>query len=115
MKSLTLGFFYVAGISWALAEACIIAANGDWTPLIIFLVGFILMFATLGCVPLSNEKVDFLGGIFAILLALGLVFFTFHTAMIGSVGLAIIKGIFAIGFAIVGLISMMIPSSKAAH
>ncbi len=114
MKSLTLGFFYIAGISWALAEACIIAANGDWTPLIIFLAAFVLMFSTLGCVPLSNQKVDFLGGIFAILLALGLVFFTFHTAMTGAIGLAIIKGIFAFGFVLVGLITM-IPSSKAAH
>jgi hypothetical protein len=114
MKSLTLGFFYLAGISWALAESCILAANGDWTALIIFLAGFALMFAILGCLPLSNQTVDFWGSVFAILLALGLVYFAVHTALIGAFGLASIKGVFALGFAVIGVISFL-PSSKTAH
>ncbi|MDF1753038.1 MAG: hypothetical protein P1U89_09710 [Verrucomicrobiales bacterium] len=114
MKSLTLGFFYVVGISWALVETCIIAANGNWTPLIIFLVGFTLMFSTLGCAKISDKSVERWGGIFAMILAIGLVFLTFHTAMTGAVGLAVVKGLFAAGFVITGLISM-IPTSKSAH
>ncbi|MDF1815926.1 MAG: hypothetical protein P1V20_27245 [Verrucomicrobiales bacterium] len=114
MNSLTLGFLYVLGISWALAETCIIASNGNWTPLIIFLIGFILMFSILGCAKISDAAVERWGGIFAMLLAVGLVFLTFSTAMTGAVGLAVIKGIFALGFVVVGLVAM-IPSAKGAH
>ena len=114
MNSLALGFFYVVGISWALAETCIIAANGNWTPLIIFLVGFCLMFSILGCARVSDKAVHLWGGIFAILLAIGLVYLAIHTGVTGAVGAAVVKGIFAISFVVAGLVAM-IPSSKNAH
>ena len=117
MKSLTLGFFYLAGLSWALAETCVIASNGNWTPLILYLIGFILMFSILGCIRISDRAVDLWGGIFAILLAVGLVYLSYVTWTTGAVALAGVKTIFAIAFVVVGLISMFLPmkSSSKAH
>ena len=104
MKSLTLGFFYVLGFSWALAETCVIASNGNWIPLIVYLVLFILMFSILGCARVSDRTVEFWGAIFAVLLAVGLVFLAAQTALTGAVVMAVVKGVFSLGFVAVGLL-----------
>ncbi len=106
MNSLTLGFFYVAGISWAFTETAILASNGNWTPLILFLIYFLLMFSLLGCVRIPTRAVEILGGIFAALLAVGLVLIAIHTAVLGNVAAAAVKGVFAIGFCITGAFSL---------
>ena len=52
MNSLSLGFLYVVGVTWLLCEVCVTASGGNWTPLWLYLVGFTVMFAVLGCLPL---------------------------------------------------------------
>lgn len=107
MNSLTTGFFYVVGLSWALAESCVMASNGSWLPLIGFLVLFIVMFAVLGCIPISTKAVNFWGGLFATVLGVGLVFFAVHSYLIGSKTFGAIKILFAASFALMGILSFL--------
>ncbi len=111
MNSLTLGFFYLVGLVWGLSETCMIASNGNWTPLIIFLLGFVLLFAIVGCWPLPDEKVNFLGSIFAVILGLGLLMIavgSFFAVPEGAgVGGPIIKTLIAALFVVFGLISFV--------
>lgn len=107
MNSLTLGFLYVVGISWALSETCVMAANGAWTPLIVFLVLFLLMFSVLGCAPVSDRTAEVWGGVFALGLAALLVWMAFSTITTGAMVLGIVKAVFAIAFVIAGLVSLL--------
>ncbi len=84
MNSLSLGFVYICGLSLLLAEVCISAGNGNWTPLWLFLVLFILMFAILGCLPLSNKAIDRAGPVFSILIGVGLLGYSFGSFGAGS-------------------------------
>ncbi len=73
MNSLSLGFFYVVGFSWILCETSVSAASGNWGPLVLFTIGFILMFSILGCLPISNRAVGLAGPVFGILTGLGII------------------------------------------
>jgi len=76
MNSLTNGFLFVTALSWVLVEAAIIASIGNWWPLGLFAVGFGLMFAILGCLPVSDRFVNVAGSAFAALLGLSLLYFS---------------------------------------
>lgn len=104
MNSLTLGFVYVTGLSWLLCEVCLSAANGNWTPLTIFTIGFAVMFAILGCLRLSHRTVEMAGPIFSILIGLGILvygFGAFGTSFLGGVirllgaAFMVVLGVFA--------------------
>ena len=112
MNSLTMGFLYLTGIGWALAECCVLASNGNWIPLSLFLAGFVLMFGILGCIRISKKAVDMWGTVFALLLAAGLVFFAFATWSTGASVLGVLKGIGAAGFVVAGLLTMFSGGSK---
>ncbi|MEM9280606.1 MAG: hypothetical protein AAGA96_02160 [Verrucomicrobiota bacterium] len=105
MNSLTLGFLYVCGFSWILCETCVSASNGNWIPLILFVIGFTLMFALLGCIPLSEKAVNITGPVFSILIggsiaAYGLLAFV-DGSLIGGLlrfaGAAMMVGLGAMG------------------
>ena len=112
MNSLTLGFLYVVGISWGLAETCVVASNGNYIPLWIFLAIFLLMFCVLGCAKISDRSVEVVGGLLAIALAALLVWISATTLLSGASGLGLVKMIFAIAFVIAGLISLIAPGGR---
>ncbi len=115
MNSLTLGFFYVVGLSWALSETCVIASNGNWFPLIVFGLLFVLMFSVLGCLRISAKAVEVWGGIFAVALSFLLLYMAVSTAMAGATVLAVVKGVFAVAFVIVGFLSLLFSLKPAKH
>mgnify|MGYP003638857482 CR=1 FL=1 len=91
MNSLTLGFIYVCGFSWILAEACVSASNGNSIPLALVVIGFILMFSILGCLPLSDKAINTAGPIFSILIGLGIIAYAFAAFGDGSTGGGILR------------------------
>tara|TARA_R110000850_G_scaffold273357_3_gene409644 strand:+ start:225 stop:572 length:348 start_codon:yes stop_codon:yes gene_type:complete len=98
MNSLTLGFLYVCGFSWLFCEVCVSASNGSSMPLVLFVLGFIVMFSVLGCIRLSDKVVNVAGPIFSILIGLGIVAYGFGAFGISGLGAAlrIIGGILMI-------------------
>ena len=88
MNSLTLGFLYVCGFSWLFCEVCVSASNGAWTPLILFVIFFTVMFSVLGCIRLSDKAVNIAGPIFSILIGLGIAAYgvnAFDASVVGAV------------------------------
>ncbi|MDF1860286.1 MAG: hypothetical protein P1U87_08725 [Verrucomicrobiales bacterium] len=104
MNSLSLGFFYVCGLSWLLCEVCVSASNGNWTPLWLFLVFFTLMFAILGCLPLSAKAIEIAGPVFAILMGLGILAYGFSTMGATALGgvLRLLGGLALVAFGFLG-------------
>ena len=91
MNSLTYGFIYVTGLSWLLTEVCISASNGNWMPLILFTLFFIVMFAVLGCIRLSDRTIELSGPVFSIITGLGILMYAF-----ASFGDSVVGGIIRI-------------------
>ncbi|MEM7602008.1 MAG: hypothetical protein AAF357_11420 [Verrucomicrobiota bacterium] len=88
MNSLSLGFIYACGLSWLLCEVCVSASNGNWLPLILFVIGFTLMFAILGCLKISDKAVETAGPVFSVVIGLGIALYgigSFDASLIGSV------------------------------
>lgn len=105
MNSLSLGFLYVVGVTWLLCEVCVTASGGNWTPLWLYLVGFTVMFAVLGCLPLSTRAIEIAGPIFAILIGVGILAYgvgafgnSFTGGAIRSVGGLALVALGVIGF-----------------
>ena len=115
MNSLATGFFYIVGLSWALTECGVQAGNGNWAPLIIFVIFFILMFALLGCLPISNKSIETLGTIFAVLLGIGLIALSIHTSRMGNAALGGVKFVFAALFLITPIVGALFSSKSNAH
>ncbi len=107
MNSLSLGFFYICGLSWLLCETCVSASNGNWTPLILFLVLFVLMFAILGCLPISAKAVDTAGPVFAVLIGAGIIAYGVTSFDAGFFGAAIriLGGGVVAAFGVLGILS----------
>ncbi|MEM9016228.1 MAG: hypothetical protein AAGC68_04390 [Verrucomicrobiota bacterium] len=105
MNSLSLGFLYVCGLSWLLCEVCVAASDGNSMPLLLFVIGFTVMFAILGCLKISDRAVELAGPVFAILIGLSIALFGF-----GSIGESVIGGVIRIaggaGMIVFGVISM---------
>ena len=99
MNSLTLGFFYVCGMAWALAECCIQASNGNSIPLILFTIIFTVIFSILGCLDLSEKALNTTGLITASLLGVVLLGFAFASCRgSGSLIVGIPKVALALAF-----------------
>jgi hypothetical protein len=116
MNSMSHGFVYLSGLSWLLCEVCISASQGFWLPVIAFLIGFILMFAILGCLPLSNRAIDRIGPIFTALIAAGILYYgvtTFSQSMVGG-SLRIVGALMVLGVAVGGYLTAH-QGEKAAH
>ena len=104
MNSLSLGFLYLIGLSWLLCEVCVGASGGNWTPLWLYLIGFVVMFAILGCLPLSTRAVETAGPIFAIIIGVSLLLYGFGAFSYGFTGGALrcLGGFAMIGLGVLG-------------
>jgi hypothetical protein len=104
MNSLSLGFLYVIGVTWLLCEVCVSASGGNWTPLWLYLIGFIVMFAVLGCLPLSTKAVEIAGPIFAILIGVSILAYGFGAFGSGFMGGAIrsVGGLALVALGVIG-------------
>lgn len=114
MNSLSNGFLYVVGMGWALTECCLHAVAGSWTPLILFLLLFFVMFAILGCLHLSDAAINRAGTITAVLLAVSLIFFSVETIVNGAGGLGALKLLGALIF-VAGAFVALTAKKDAAH
>lgn len=104
MHSLSLGFLYICGMSWLLCETCVSASNGNWTPLILFVVFFTAMFAVLGCIRLSPKAIDAAGPIFTALMGVGILVYgvgAFGDSVIGGL-IRLVGGAVLIVFGLIG-------------
>lgn len=100
MNSLPLGFLYLIGLGWLLSEVCVSAAGGNWTPLWLYLAFFVVSFAIVGCLPLSDKSVNRAGSVSAVIIGLWIAMYG-----IGSFDSSILGGFVRLlgGFAVVGL------------
>lgn len=114
MNSLSNGFLYIIGLSWLLCEVCLSASGGNWTPLWVYLAGFVLMFAILGCLPISARAVDALGPVFAILIGAGLLTYgvdAFGASLLGGV----LRSVGGVALVALGVFSYAGRKSTEAH
>ncbi len=114
MKSLSHGFLYLIGLSWLLCEVCLSASGGNWTPLWIYLAGFVVMFAVLGCLPISARAVDTAGPVFSLLIGAGLLIYGFDAFGSGLLG-GILRSLGGIALVALGVFSYSGRKSTAAH
>ncbi len=114
MNSLSHGFIFITGLTWLLCEVCLSASGGDWTPLWIFLAGFVIMFAILGCLPLSTRAIETAGPVFSLIIGAGLLIYgvdSFGAGLLGGV-IRTIGGLFLVAL---GIFSFAARKSSAAH
>lgn len=110
MNSLVLGFFFTAGMGWALCETCLIAGAGNWLPLILFLLFFIVAFSILGCLDMSDKAMNMFGSVSAVMLGAGLMVFALDSFSI-SKAVGALKILGALIFLVAGLLTL-IPSKS---
>lgn len=84
MRNLNGAFLYITLVGWCLVECVFLATMGVGFPLLLFTVGFLLVFSLLGCLNLSDRATDLVGGISTAIMALGLVIITIVTAVHGA-------------------------------
>jgi len=75
MNTLSHGFLFLAGLSWLLGEVCVSAGAGFWTPVWLFLIGFTVMFAIMGCLPVSERTINLGGAISSLVIGGGIVLY----------------------------------------
>lgn len=107
MNSFSLGFFYICGMAWCLAECCIWAVAGNPVPAILYLVAFVLIFAILGCLKVSDRVVNLTGAVTAVGLAASLFYFSVQTG--GFVG--VVKIIVSLAF-VLGAVASLLYSKE---
>lgn len=114
MNSLSLGFFYICGLSWLLVDACMSASAGNWTPLTLFTIFFTVMFAVLGCIRISSKAVDAAGPIFAILIGVGILAYAIASLDSSLLG-AFLRVLMAAAMIGVGAIGFLSRSEGESH
>lgn len=115
MNSLSNGFLYTLGFGWALTECCLLAVAGSFMPLVLFALAFFVVFSILGCINLSDDKVNGFGKITAAGLAAILVLFTARTFGDGAIGLGLVKLFFALVFVAGAFVVFTEKKSGAGH
>lgn len=114
MNSLSLGFIYACGLSWLLCETCISASNGNWLPLILFVIGFTVMFAVLGCLKISDKAVETAGPVFSVIIGLGIALYG-----IGSLDASILGSLIRLAggaaMVVLGVVGYSVTSKSGAH
>ena len=114
MNSLSLGFLYLFGLSWLLCEVCVSASGGNWTPLWLYLIGFTVMFAILGCLPLSTKAIETAGPIFALLIGGWILLYAFGSFDKGVAGVAF-RLLLGVGMVVLGVLGYATRRSEEAH
>ncbi len=117
MNSMSNGFLYTLGFGWALAECCLVAVGGNALPLLLFVLAFLVVFAALGCLTLSDSATNTFGAATAAVLALVLLIFTANTFVAGAIGMGLIKLFFAAVFVAGAALAFLDKgkSGEAAH
>ncbi len=77
MNTLSHGFLFLCGLAWLLGEVCVSAGAGFWTPVWLYLIGFIVMFSIMGCLSLSERAINTAGPIFAAIVGGAIVLYGF--------------------------------------
>lgn len=114
MNSLSLGFIYACGLSWLLCETCISASNGNWLPLILYVIGFTVMFAVLGCLKISDKAVETAGPVFSVIIGLGIALYgigSFDASILGS----LIRLAGGAAMIVLGVVGYSVTSKSGAH
>jgi hypothetical protein len=114
MNSLSLGFLYLVGLSWLLCEVCVSASGGNWTPLWLYLIGFTVMFAILGCLPLSTKAIETAGPIFSFLIGAWILLYAFAAFDAGIAG-GMLRLVLGLGMIGLGAMGLMTRKSEEAH
>jgi len=115
MNSLSHGFFFLVGLSWLLCEVCVGAGAGYWTPVWIFLAGFCVMFAIMGCLPLSDKTINTAGPVFTLLIGAGIVFYGIEAALSSSILGAVLRFIGGVPLVVLGLFGLLQREKSHAH
>lgn len=114
MNSLSLGFIYATGLSWLLCEVCISASNGNWVPIILYSIGFTIMFAVLGCIKLSDKAVETAGPVFSVIIGLGIALYG-----VGSLDASLLGSLLRFGGAAamiaLGVVGYSVTAKSSAH
>lgn len=114
MNSLSHGFLFLCGLSWLLCEVCVSASAGFWNPLWLYLLGFVVMFAIMGCLPVSEKTINLAGPIFTILIGVGIGIYGIE-AFGGSLVGALLRLAGAGVLVFLALISLSTRDKAAAH
>ncbi len=114
MNSLSHGFFFLVGLAWLLCEVCVGASAGYWTPVWLYLAGFVVMFALMGCLPLSEKSINTAGPIFTILIGAGIVYYGIEAIGSGFLGVAL-RLVGGVALLALGGLSLLGREKAAAH
>ncbi|MDF1823858.1 MAG: hypothetical protein P1U68_04400 [Verrucomicrobiales bacterium] len=114
MNSLSLGFIYACGLSWLLCDVCISASNGNWIPIIAYSIGFVIMFAVLGCLKISDKAVEAAGPVFSVVIGLGIALYgvsSLDASLLGS----LLRFAGAAAMIALGVIGYSVAAKSSAH
>jgi len=114
MNTLSHGFLFLVGLTWLLCEVCVGAGAGYWTPVWLFLGGFVVMFAIMGCLPVSEKTINTAGPIFTILIGAGIAFYGFEAFGSGVLG-GVLRLFGAAALILFGVINLMAREKASAH
>lgn len=84
MKNLNGAFLFITLLAWCMTESIFRATEGHSTALLLFVIGFLVIFATLGCLNLSDKTTNLIGAVATVLLSVSLIFFTVNGMLHGA-------------------------------
>ena len=115
MNTLSHGFLFLVGLTWLLCEVCVGAGAGYWTPVWLFLGGFVVMFAIMGCLPLSDKTINTAGPIFTLIIAAGIVFYGIEAFSNGGILGGVLRLLGGAALALMGVLNLLSRDKAAAH
>ncbi len=107
MNTLSHGFLFLSGLTWLLCEVCLSASAGFWAPVWLFLLGFCVMFAVMGCLPLKDRAINTAGPVFTLLIGAGIAMYgvaAFEGGFLGGF-LRLVGGLAMVAMGVQGLTS----------
>lgn len=115
MKDLILSVVHIVALAWLAVQTTAMAASGSWIPLGIFFVVLALALIIVGCWPLAEAKVDRFGGLFAIVVALGLLLLAISAFREAGAGSGAVRILLSLGYAVFAGMALRRASSTPAH
>lgn len=114
MNTLSHGFLFLSGLTWLLCEVCVSAGAGFWGPLWLFLLGFTVMFAIMGCLPLSERTINLAGPVFTVLIGAGILIYAFGAFDSSFLG-GFLRLVGGGALVLLGVLSLLSREKAAAH
>jgi hypothetical protein len=114
MNNLSHGFLFLSGLTWLLCEVCVSAGAGFWTPLWLFLIGFTVMFAIMGCLPLSERAINTAGPIFTLVIGASIALYGFGAFGGGFLG-GFLRLVGGLALVLLGVFSLLSREKAQAH